>query len=68
MLEGQATVADGVADLEVHAGDIAIAPAGQPHGFVNSGDRPLRQIDIHVSARFVTEWLEPVRLVLEVAR
>jgi hypothetical protein len=24
---------------------------------VNSGDVPLRQIDIHVSPRFVTDWL-----------
>jgi hypothetical protein len=27
------------------------------HRFVNSGDGPLRQIDIHVSRAFDTEWL-----------
>jgi hypothetical protein len=31
-------------------------PRGQWHGFVNSGDGPLRQIDIHVSPSFSTEW------------
>ena len=36
---------------------ILAAPAGVPHRFVNSGDGPLRQIDIHVSPRFETEWL-----------
>jgi hypothetical protein len=28
------------------------------HGFVNSGDGSLRQIDIHVSPSFDTEWRE----------
>jgi hypothetical protein len=28
------------------------------HGFVNSGDGPLRQVNIHASPRFVTEWIE----------
>jgi quercetin dioxygenase-like cupin family protein len=35
-----------------------VVPPNTPHRFVNSGDGPLRQIDIHVSSRFVTEWLE----------
>jgi hypothetical protein len=29
----------------------------QPHAFVNTGDGPLRQVDIHVSPHFATEWL-----------
>jgi mannose-6-phosphate isomerase-like protein (cupin superfamily) len=32
-------------------------PAGQPHRFVNSGSGRLRQIDIHLNSRYVTEWL-----------
>ena len=56
--EGRATYTAGDADLEVTAGDIVVVPAGVPHRFVNSGDGPLRQIDIHVSPRFQTEWLE----------
>ena len=43
---------------EVGPGQVVVVPAGQWHGFVNSGDGPLRQIDIHVSAGFETEWLE----------
>ena len=56
-LEGQATfVADGD-ELEVGAGEIVIVPAEVPHAFTNSGDGQLRQIDIHVSPTFSTEWL-----------
>jgi quercetin dioxygenase-like cupin family protein len=42
---------------EVTAGQMVVIPAGQWHAFVNSGDGPLRQVDIHVSASFATEWL-----------
>jgi hypothetical protein len=28
-----------------------------PHRFVNIGTEILRQVDIHVSPRFITEWL-----------
>jgi quercetin dioxygenase-like cupin family protein len=56
-LEGQATfVADGD-ELEVNAGEIVVVPAELPHAFTNSGDGQLRQIDIHVSPTFSTEWL-----------
>jgi mannose-6-phosphate isomerase-like protein (cupin superfamily) len=58
ILEGQATLDDGHGRRPVQAGDIVLIPAGQPHGFVNSGDGRLRQIDIHVSPGFSTEWLE----------
>jgi mannose-6-phosphate isomerase-like protein (cupin superfamily) len=55
--EGRATfVLDGV-ESDVQAGEIVIIPAGAPHRFVNSGDGGLRQIDIHVSSHFATEWL-----------
>jgi quercetin dioxygenase-like cupin family protein len=56
--EGQATFSVGDATIEVTAGQIAIAPAGVPHKFVNSGTSILRQVDIHVSPRFITTWLE----------
>jgi mannose-6-phosphate isomerase-like protein (cupin superfamily) len=55
--EGQATAVVGDEERQVRAGDIVLISANQPHGFSNSGDVPLRQIDIHVSPRFVTEWL-----------
>ena len=44
-------------EFEAAAGEIVIAPAGAPHRFTNTGDGPLRQIDIHVSPDFSTEWL-----------
>jgi mannose-6-phosphate isomerase-like protein (cupin superfamily) len=56
--EGEATAFVGDEERRLQAGDILLVRAGQPHGFVNSGEVPLRQIDIHVSPRFVTEWLE----------
>lgn len=57
ILEGRATATVGEATLELAAGDVVVH-AGEPHGFTNTGDGPLRQIDIHVSPRFVTEWLD----------
>jgi mannose-6-phosphate isomerase-like protein (cupin superfamily) len=58
IVEGRATLDDGDGKRDVGAGDIVLIPAGQPHGFVNSGEGRLRQIDIHVSPSFSTEWLE----------
>ena len=43
--------------FEAAAGEVVIAPAGAAHRFTNTGDGPLRQIDIHVSPDFSTEWL-----------
>ena len=57
--EGQATFIAGDEELTVRAGETVVVPAGVPHRFYNSGDGPLRQVDIHASPRFVTEWLEP---------
>lgn len=56
--EGQATFTVGSGTLEVKAGNIVIVPAGVPHTFLNSGEGLLRQIDIHASPQFITEWLE----------
>ena len=55
--EGRATFFLGDEEREVGAGEMVVVPAGQWHGFVNSGDGPLRQIDIHLSSGFATEWL-----------
>jgi mannose-6-phosphate isomerase-like protein (cupin superfamily) len=56
--EGRATFRVGSETLDVAAPQIVVVQAGVAHGFVNSGDGPLRQVDIHVSDRIVTEWLE----------
>jgi mannose-6-phosphate isomerase-like protein (cupin superfamily) len=58
VLEGTSTFFDGVASREVHAGEMAVVDAGQAHAFKNTGSGILRQIDIHLSPRFDTEWLE----------
>lgn len=58
ILEGRVTFTLGAASVEARAGQVVIAPPDTPHKFVNSGDGPLRQIDIHTSERFITEWLE----------
>jgi quercetin dioxygenase-like cupin family protein len=58
-------VQEGEADLTLdgerhvaRAGDIVVVLPNQAHSFVNSGSGPLRQIDIHLSPSFSTEWLE----------
>ena len=56
--EGEGLFVAGEEERTVRAGEVVIAPAGTPHRFVNTGRETLRQVDIHVSPRFVTEWLE----------
>ena len=56
--EGAATFTAGEDVIEASAGQVVVVPAGVPHKFVNSGTGPLRQVDIHASERFITEWLE----------
>ena len=56
--EGVATYTVGTTTLEARAGQIIIAEAYTPHKFVNSGESKLRQVDIHLSKRFITQWLE----------
>ena len=58
ILEGRATYTVGPDTLEAVAGQVLIVQPETPHKFVNSGDGPLRQVDIHLNERFVTEWLE----------
>jgi mannose-6-phosphate isomerase-like protein (cupin superfamily) len=55
--EGRCTFHVDGNEFDAVAGDIVIAPAGAAHRFVNTGDGPLRQVDIHVSPSFATEWL-----------
>ncbi len=61
--EGEATFTLDGDELRVGAGNIVIARANQAHAFVNSGTEPLRQIDIHLSASFSTEWMHEAEAV-----
>ena len=56
-LEGQATFVADDEEVKVGPGDVVILPADTPHAFTNSGEGRLRQIDIHVSPSFKTDWL-----------
>jgi mannose-6-phosphate isomerase-like protein (cupin superfamily) len=56
--QGEATFFGASGERVVRGGETVIVPAEEPHGFRNTGDGPLKQIDIHVSPRFATEWLK----------
>jgi mannose-6-phosphate isomerase-like protein (cupin superfamily) len=56
--EGVSTFTVGSDTLEAHAGQIIIVPADVPHKFSNLTNQRLKQIDIHVSKQFITDWLE----------
>ena len=56
--EGRVTFTAGDDVIEAGGGQIVVVPAGAPHKFVNTGAGRLRQINIHASDRFITEWLE----------
>jgi mannose-6-phosphate isomerase-like protein (cupin superfamily) len=56
--EGRVTFTAGDDVIEASGGQVVVVEAGVPHKFVNSGAGRLRQIDIHASDRFITEWLE----------
>lgn len=58
VLEGQATFMIDSTTLEAKAGHIVIVPPDTPHKFINSGDGLLKQIDIHLSPKFIIEYLE----------
>jgi len=54
---GQATFQIGDDSIVVESGNVVVSPAGEAHGFVNSGTGELRLTAIHGSGRFLTEWL-----------
>jgi quercetin dioxygenase-like cupin family protein len=55
--EGEGTFEISGDEIVAGAGEIIIVPPDTPHAFKNTGDGPLRQIDIHVSPTFSTTWL-----------
>jgi mannose-6-phosphate isomerase-like protein (cupin superfamily) len=57
VLEGEVTVVAGDREIVARDGDVVVVPADTPHAFTNTGEGPLRQIDIHLNASFDTTWL-----------
>lgn len=57
--EGEVVFTAGDRSLPASAGSVVIVPAGEFHGFRNTGTTPLQMVCIHTSARMQTEWLEP---------
>ena len=55
--QGRATFTVGDETIEAEEGDIVVAGAGIPHGFVNSGSGVLRSVNIHPVAEMETVWL-----------
>jgi mannose-6-phosphate isomerase-like protein (cupin superfamily) len=55
--EGEGIFTVGDEQRQAGAGEVLIVAAETPHAFTNTGDGPLRQIDIHLSRTFQTEWL-----------
>jgi mannose-6-phosphate isomerase-like protein (cupin superfamily) len=56
--EGSVTFTAGGETIEAKGGQVVVVPAGVAHKFTNSGTGRLRQVDVHASDKFVTEWLE----------
>jgi mannose-6-phosphate isomerase-like protein (cupin superfamily) len=58
VLEGSPRFTVGSQTLEARPGQVLIVRPRVAHKFVNAGTGRLRQIDIHASPSFRTEWLE----------
>jgi mannose-6-phosphate isomerase-like protein (cupin superfamily) len=56
--EGHGTYTLEETTITAQAGQILLVPPQVPHKFINSGDGPLRQIDIRLHKHFITEWRE----------
>jgi mannose-6-phosphate isomerase-like protein (cupin superfamily) len=56
--EGVSTFVVGDSTMQAGAGQIIIVPSNVPHKFSNTSNTRLKQVDIHVSKQFITQWLE----------
>ena len=54
---GEATFRIGDETVVVGGGHVVVSPAGEAHGFTNTGSGELRLTAIHGASRFDTEWL-----------
>ena len=55
--EGHASFTLGSETIDEVAPRTLIGPANVAHGFTNVGEVRLKQVDIHLSPKFITEWL-----------
>ncbi len=55
---GKALFTVGDKQFEAVAGQILVVPADTPHKFAAIGPEPFESIDIHLSEKFATTWLE----------
>ena len=55
---GTATFQIGSETIEVTGGHVVVSPAGEAHGFTNTGKDQLRLTAIHGAGQFTTEWLD----------
>jgi mannose-6-phosphate isomerase-like protein (cupin superfamily) len=58
MREGRARWTVNGEDVEIGPGDILVVKAGEIHSFVNIGDVPVIQLDIHLGPHFEQENLD----------
>lgn len=58
VIEGRSKWTVGDLERDATPGDVLVVRAGEPHKFINCGDGPLRQFDIHLNPAFETTWLE----------
>ncbi len=56
--QGEVTFTVGERSLPGAPGTVVTVPAGEFHGFENTGRAPLQMICIHTRARMETEWLD----------
>ena len=56
-LEGQPTFHVDGQEIAATPDEVVVVPPNTPHGFTNTGDGPLRMVNIHVSPTFSTNWL-----------
>lgn len=58
ILEGEGIFTIGEKTIVATAKSILIVPENIPHKFINKGTTVLKQVDIHLSDKFITDWLE----------
>ncbi|MBZ0293827.1 MAG: cupin domain-containing protein [Anaerolineae bacterium] len=56
--DGCLTFTVGDTMIDAVGGQIVVVPPETPHKFINPGSESARHVDVHVSPRMITTWLE----------